>query len=92
MGLSFTVTFPHVFHTSTVANARELPLFANPAGNYNVVVTSVIQTFIERRTLWSQVCIAEVRIDGEAKGKVALKILQPWLLHIPQYKSEDPLG
>ncbi len=92
VGLSFTVTFPRVFHWSTIAGARSLPLSATTARTYSVVVTSVIQTFSERRNFWSQVCVAEVRLGGEVKGTAILKILQPSLLPIPQHKSEDPLG
>ncbi|KAK0429840.1 hypothetical protein EV421DRAFT_1945751 [Armillaria borealis] len=86
------LTFPRVFRTSTIINVRELPLFAATAGTYNFVVTSVIQTFGERRTFWLQVCVADVRLGGEVKGKVVLKILQPSLLPIPQHKAEDHLG
>ncbi|KAK0185336.1 hypothetical protein F5146DRAFT_1228247 [Armillaria mellea] len=88
--LSFTVAFPHVFQESGIANARKLPLFATSSGTYNVVVTSVIQTFSDHRTFWSQVCVAEVRLGEEVKGKVVLKILQPSLLPIPQPKAEEP--
>ncbi|KAK0436272.1 hypothetical protein EV421DRAFT_1908141 [Armillaria borealis] len=47
-GLCFTVTFPRVFRRSTIANARELPLFATTAGTYSV----------------SQVCVAEPKAEN----------------------------
>ncbi len=88
IGDPFDVAFPAVVEPE---GGREISSSAPNGGDYKLVITEVLQPFIESEARWSLVCTADVRtrISNEIGGTVALKIFQASLLPL---ESRSPFS
>ncbi len=79
IGDSFDVTLPTVAKRD---GGRELPPFAHNGGDYKLVITEVLQPFMESEARWSFFCTADVKYEfsNNIQGAAALKIFQASLL------------
>ncbi len=86
---SFDVTLPAVAKPN---GGCELPSFAHNGGDYKLVITEVLQPFMESGAHWSFFCTADVkiRVSNDIQRAAALKIFQASLLPLESRTPPSP--